>query len=127
MPLSFHPNAMPAALAAMAANEQGKFWEMHDKLFANQQKLGRDQYLTYAKELKLDVAKFTQALDTSKFKADIEADAAEAAKLGVGGTPAFFVNGKFLSGAKPFNEFAAVINAELKRLNLPIPPGAPPS
>jgi len=118
---------MPAALAAMAAHEQGKFWEFHDKLFANQKVLNRDQYLTYAKELKLDVAKFQQALDGAKFKAHIEADAAEAGKLGVSGTPEFFVNGKFLSGAKPFAEFATVINAELKRLNLPIPPGAPQS
>jgi protein-disulfide isomerase len=118
---------MPAALAAMAANDQGKFWEFHDKIFANQQKMNRDQYITYAKELKLDVAKFTAALDSAKFKPQIEADSAEANKLGVGGTPAFFVNGKFLSGAKPFAEFATAINAELKRLNLPIPPGAPQS
>jgi protein-disulfide isomerase len=118
---------MPAALAAMAANDQGKFWEFHDKLFANQAKLSRDQYLTYAKELKLDVAKFTKALDGAQFKPQIEADSTEAAKLGVSGTPAFFVNGKFLSGSKPFAEFAAAINAELKRLNLPIPAGAPAS
>ncbi len=118
---------MPAALAALAANDQGKFWEFHDKLFANQQKLSRDEYVKYAKELKLDVAKFTQDFDGAKFKAQIEADAAEAGKLGVTGTPAFFVNGRFLSGAKPFEEFAAAINAELKRLNLPIPPGAPAS
>ena len=118
---------MPAALAAMAANEQGKFWEFHDKLFANQQKLNRDEYVKYAKELNLDVAKFSQALDGAKFKAQIEADTNEAKALGVSGTPAFFVNGKFLSGAKPFEEFAAVINAELKRLNLPIPAGAPTS
>ena len=118
---------MPAALAAMAANEQGKFWEFHDKVFANQQKMSRDEYLAYAKELKLDVAKFTKALDGAAYKQQIDADMAEATKLGVTGTPAFFVNGRFLSGAKPFTEFAAVINAELKRLNLPIPPGAPPS
>jgi protein-disulfide isomerase len=122
-----HPNAMPAALAAMAAHEQGKFWEFHDKVFANQQKMNRDEYLRYAKELKLDVAKFTKALDGATFKPQIEADSAEAAKLGISGTPAFFVNGKFLSGAKPFAEFAIAINAELKRLNLPIPPGAPSS
>ena len=118
---------MPAALAAMAANDQGKFWEMHDKIFANQQKMSRDQYITYAKELKLDVAKFTKALDEAAFKSAIEADSAEAAKLGVSGTPAFFVNGRFLSGAKPFEEFAKTINEELKKLNLPIPPGAPAS
>ena len=118
---------MPAALAAMAAHEQGKFWDFHNKIFANQQKMNRDQYLAYAKELNLDIAKFTASLDGAKFKPQIEADANEAKALGVGGTPAFFVNGRFLSGAKPFEEFAAAINAELKRLNLPIPPGAPPS
>jgi protein-disulfide isomerase len=118
---------MPAALAAMAAHEQGKFWEFHDKVFANQAKMNRDEYIRYAKELKLDVGKFTAALDGAKFKTDIEADSKEAAALGVSGTPAFFVNGKFLSGAKPFEEFATAINAELKRLNLPIPPGAPQS
>ena len=127
LPLSFHPNAMPAALAAMAANEQGKFWDMHDKIFANQQKMSRDQYIAYAKEMKLDVAKFTKSMDDAALKAHIEADMADAGKLGVSGTPGFFVNGKFLSGAKPFGEFATAINAELKRLNLPIPPGAPAS
>ena len=127
LPLSFHPNAMPAAMAAMAANEQGKFWDMHDRIFANQQKMSRDQYIAYAKELKLDVAKFTKSLDDAALKAQIEADMADAGKLGVSGTPGFFVNGKFLSGAKPFGEFATAINAELKRLNLPIPPGAPAS
>ena len=116
---------MPAALAAMAAHEQGKFWEMHDKIFANQQKMSRDQYIAYAKELKLDVAKFTKDLDAAAFKPQIEADMADAGKLGVSGTPGFFVNGKFLSGAKPFGEFATAINAELKRLNLPIPPHRP--
>jgi len=109
----------------MAAHEQGKFWEMHDKLFANQQKLSRDQYIAYAKELKLDMPKFQQAMDDAAVKAKISADSAEAAALGVTGTPAFFVNGKFLSGAKPFDEFAKAVNAELKRLNLPIPAGAP--
>jgi len=127
LPLSFHPNAMPAAMAAMAANDQGKFWEMHDKIFANQQKMSREQYIAYAKELKLDVAKFTKELDAAAYKAQIEADMADAGKLGVNGTPGFFVNGKFLNGAKPFGDFAAAINAELKRLNLPIPAGAPPS
>jgi protein-disulfide isomerase len=114
-------------LAAMAAHEQGKFWEMHDKIFANQQKMSRDQYIAYAKELKLDVAKFTKSMDDAAIKARIEADMADAGKLGVSGTPGFFVNGKFLSGAKPFGEFAAAINAELKRLNLPVPAGVPAS
>lgn len=123
-PLPFHPNAMPSAIAAMAANEQGKFWEMHDKLFANQQKQSREDFLRYAKELKLDMARFTKDLDSGKYKAQIEADANEAMTLGASGTPGFFVNGRFVNGAKPFAEFAKVINAELQRLNLPIPPAA---
>jgi protein-disulfide isomerase len=118
---------MPAAIAAMAAHEQGKFWEFHDKLFANQKALSRDSYVQYAKELNLDVPKFQKSLDDAKLKAQVDADAAEAKTLGVSGTPAFFVNGRFLSGAKPFEEFATAINAELRRLNLPIPPGAPQS
>jgi protein-disulfide isomerase len=115
---------MPAALASMAAHEQGKFWEFHDKLFANQQKQKREDFLVYAKELKLDVAKFTQDMDSGKYKALIEADTNEAMALGASGTPAFFVNGRFLNGAKPFAEFAKLINAELQRLNLPIPAAA---
>ena len=119
-----HPKAMPAALAAMAANEQGKFWEFHDKLFANQQKLEKDAFLQYAKDLKLDVKKFQAAFDSAKYKSQIEADVAEAEALGAGGTPAFFVNGHFMNGAKPFEEFAKTINAELTKQNIPIPAGA---
>src|SRR5262245_53665902 len=122
-----HQNARPAALAAMAAAEQGKFWEYHDLLFANQQKLGKDDFLRHAQELGLDMKRFQDSVSTEKGKGQVDADSAEAAALGVTGTPAFFVNGKFLSGAKPFEEFAKVINAELSRLNLPIPPGAPKS
>ena len=127
LPLSFHPNAMPSALAAMAAHEQGKYWEFHDKLFADQKNQKRDDFLRYAKELNLDVAKFTQAFDSAKYKSKIEADAAEAAKLGVTGTPAFFVNGRFLNGAKPFAAFAELINAELQKQGLPIPKAAQPA
>ena len=115
---------MPAALASMAAHEQGKFWEFHDKIFANQKSMKRDDFLRYARELSLDVDRFTQALDGAKYKAQIESDAAEAAALGATGTPAFFVNGRFLNGAKPFEAFAQLINAELERLNLPVPKAA---
>ena len=124
MPLDFHKDAPLAAVAAMAAHEQGKFWEFHDKLFANQSKIKRDFLLQYAQELGLDMKRFEQALNTGQGKAVIDADIAEAKTLGVTGTPAFFVNGRFLSGAKPFEEFAKVINAELARLNLPVPPTA---
>lgn len=119
-----HQFATPAAFAAMAAAEQGKFWEYHDKLFANQQKLGRDDLLKYAREVKLDVKAFEAALTNPQIAAKVDADKKEATALGISGTPAFFVNGRFLSGAKPFEGFAQVINAELARMNLPIPPAA---
>jgi protein-disulfide isomerase len=112
---------MPAAMAAMAANEQGKFWEYHDKLFGSPGQLQTDRLTGYAKELGLDVKRFSDAVVAAKFKSSIDADIKEANALGAGGTPAFFVNGRFLNGAKPFEEFAKVINAELQRLNLPIP------
>ena len=114
-----------AHLASMAANEQGKFWEMHDKMFGTPGKIKGPDLTKYAQELGLDVQRFQDAIAKEKYKAQIDADAAEAAAMGVTGTPAFFVNGKYLSGAKPLEEFAKVINAELQRLNLPIPADAP--
>jgi protein-disulfide isomerase len=124
MPLSFHPNAMPAAIAARAAHEQGKFWEFHDKVFQNQQKMTHDDFVGYARQLGLDVSRFEKSFTQGTGKPQIDADAAEAKSLGATGTPAFFINGKFLSGAKPFNEFADAINAELTRLKIPVPPAA---
>jgi predicted DsbA family dithiol-disulfide isomerase len=124
MPLDFHKDAPLAALASMAAHEQGKFWEFHDKVFSSQPKIQKDFLLQYAKELGLDLKRFQSALDSARFQPAIDADKAEAGSLGVSGTPAFFVNGRFLSGAKPFEEFAKVINEELKKKNLPIPAGA---
>ena len=124
LPLSMHQNAGPAAVASMAAHEQGKFWEYHDKLFANQAKLKKDDLLAYARELKLDMARFEEAINGAKLKAAVDADASEAEKLGLSGTPAFFINGRFLNGAKPFAEFAKVINEELAKQGLPVPPEA---
>ena len=108
----------------MAAHEQGRFWEYHDKLFANPQKMQRQFLLQYAREIGLDGKQFEVALDTARAKGVVDADVAEAKTLGLTGTPAFFVNGRFLSGAKPFDEFARVINAELTRLTLPVPAAA---
>ncbi|HXU79842.1 MAG TPA: thioredoxin domain-containing protein [Polyangia bacterium] len=114
-PLSFHPNAMPAAIAAEAAKDQGKFWEMHDKLFANQQSLDRATFEKHAQELGLDMAKFKAALDGNKGKDQIEANMKEGAQFGVRGTPGFFINGRFFRGAQPFDNFKAVIDEELKK------------
>jgi protein-disulfide isomerase len=122
MPLDIHKDAPLAHMAAMAAGEQGKFWEFHDKLFKNQPKIQRPFLVQYAQELGLDMKRFEHSLEVEQAKPLIDADSAEAKALGVTGTPAFFVNGRFLSGAKPFDEFAQVINAELTRLKLPVPP-----
>ena len=123
-PLPFHKNAPLAHLASAAAQEQGKFWEFHDRIFANQKQLSRENYIKYAKDLGLDLKRFEESINTARGKKEIDADTAEAQTLGATGTPAFFINGRYLSGAKPFAEFAKVINAELKRLKIPIPPGA---
>jgi protein-disulfide isomerase len=119
-----HQFAKPAAIAAEAAHSQGKFWEYHDKLFANQTKLTLDDLKQYAKDVGLDTAQFDKDLTDPGKKKRVEDDMAEARSLGLTGTPGFFVNGHFLNGAKPVQEFAKVINAELQRLNLPIPPAA---
>jgi protein-disulfide isomerase len=125
LPLPFHQNAMPAAIAARAAGEQGKFWPMHDKLFANQQNLDRASLEKYAQELGLNMAKFKAALDTKKHEADIQADAAAGNKIGANGTPAFFVNGVSLSGAQPFEAFKARIDEELKKAEALVAKGTP--
>ncbi len=121
LPLAMHPNAPLAAQASLAAAEQGKFWQYHDKLFDNQRALKPDDLKRYARELGLDTTQFNAALDSQKFKAAVDADLAESKTLGVLGTPAFFVNGRFLGGAQPFEAFSVLINAELQRLKLPVP------
>jgi protein-disulfide isomerase len=114
-PLSFHRNARPAAMASLAAHEQGKFWQYHDKLFANQRALDRASLERYAQELGLDLAKFKAALDGDKFEKQIAADVAEATRVGANGTPNFFINGRNLVGAQPFEAFKSIIEEELKK------------
>jgi protein-disulfide isomerase len=104
LPLGLHPNAMPAALAAEAAREQGKFWEMHDKLFANQQALSGSAFEQYAKDLKLDLKRFKATLQAPKTKERVEADLAAATAGGVAGTPTFVVNGEVVVGAEGLRE-----------------------
>lgn len=114
-PLPFHNNAKGAAAASMAAYEQGKFWEMHDKLFANQTALDRPSLEKYAQELGLDMSKFKAALDSNKFDAYITADSAEGSRVGANGTPTFFINGRQLVGAQPVDAFKTLIDEELKK------------
>jgi len=114
-PLSFHPNAMPAAEAAMAAFEQGndKFWAMHDRLFAKQQELSPAYYEQVAKEFGLDVAKWKTAVDSHKGQGVIQADMSAGSAVGANGTPTFFINGRRLVGAMPFESFKQMIDEEL--------------
>ncbi len=114
LPLPFHDKAKPAAKAALAAGKQGKFWEMHDLLFKNQSALGDDAFVKYATDLKLDVEKFKTDMASAEIAKEIDADAELARKLGVNGTPGFFVNGVLVSGAQPLPAFKAIIDRWLK-------------
>ncbi len=113
-PLPFHKDAGLASEAALAAGEQGKFWQMHDKLFENQKQLKRENLESYAKELGLNMAQFKKALDSGKFKPVIDADKKLAASVGARGTPTFFINGKKFVGAQPFENFKQKIDEALK-------------
>ena len=125
MPLTtIHKNAMGAAMAAEAAHNQGKFWEMHDKLFENQSKLEPEDVKQYAKELGLNLSQFDSDLQSSATRKRVSDDMAEAGSLEITGTPTFFINGHYVYGAQPFDGFAKIINAELQRLKIPIPPAA---
>jgi protein-disulfide isomerase len=99
LPLPFHANAMPAALAAEAAREQGKFWEMHDRLFSNQAALSDAVYVQYARDLGLDVKRFQESLQSPRLRARVQEDLAAAASAGVTGTPTFVVNGEVVVGS----------------------------
>jgi protein-disulfide isomerase len=112
-PLPFHPQAEKAAEAAHCAGDQGKYWEMHEKLFANQKALEPTALKGYAKDLKLDAGKFDKCLDSGDKAKLVEANKKAGEQVGVTGTPAFFVNGVMLSGAQPFEEFKSVIDQEL--------------
>jgi protein-disulfide isomerase len=115
-PLPFHANAEPAAEAAMAADAQGKFWPMHDRLFANNTALDRESLENYAAAIGLDLPRFRADLDAGRWKARVEADKQEGTELGVVGTPAVFINGRKIAGAYPFETFQKIADAELGKL-----------
>ncbi|HEY1904407.1 MAG TPA: thioredoxin domain-containing protein [Myxococcaceae bacterium] len=114
-PLSFHPHAAKAAEASLCAADQGKFWEYHDVLFKNQKKLEPTDLKAHATEVGMDGQKFGQCLDSGDKKKAVDADQQAGLAAGVGGTPAFFINGIFLNGAQPVDEFKKVIDGELAR------------
>jgi protein-disulfide isomerase len=112
-PLSFHNHALDAARAARCAGEQDKFWEYHDALFADQSKLAEPDLKARASKLGLDQQKFAACFDKHEPDAGIVADQMQGHKLGITGTPAFFVNGRALFGAQPPEKFTEVIDEEL--------------
>jgi protein-disulfide isomerase len=119
-PLSFHPAAKPAALAAQCANDQSKFWQYHDKIFIEQAKkgngtveFGSTELKLWASQLGLNMETFNSCFDSAKYAKDIEDDIQVGSNAGVSGTPSFFINGKLLVGAQPFSAFQKAIDAEL--------------
>ena len=112
-PLPNHPNARPAAEAAQCANEQGRFWPYHDRLFENSSKLADADLRQAAADLQLDTTRFNGCLETHKYKDAVDADIKAGQDAGVSGTPAFFINGRELTGAQPFEAFKRIIDEEL--------------
>jgi len=113
LPLGIHPKAPAAHAAAEAAYRQGKFWEMHNKIFADQGAMSPEKYRDYAREIGLDLARYDRDLKDPALEKRIEADLDEADRLGVNGTPAWFVNGRYLRGAVPFEQIKALLDEDL--------------
>jgi len=112
---SSHAGAQEAAEASHCAREQGKYWEYFDVLFNNQERLGYDDLVSYANTVSLDMAQFSECLSTHKYKAKVDADFAEGFKIGIYGTPTFFINDQVVVGPKSFNEFKQIIDSELAK------------
>jgi protein-disulfide isomerase len=114
-PLPFHNNAQKAAEASLCAADQGKFWQLHDAMFGNQNALAVEQLKAKATELGMNAEQFNSCLDSGKHADTIQADLKEGQAAGVSGTPAMFVNGRFISGAVPLEQITSVIDDELRR------------
>src|SRR6185295_9376207 len=110
-----HPQAFKAGEAGHCAAEQGKFWEYHDQLFANQQALMPDDLKKYAAAVGMDGARFNSCLDMSKHAEVVRDGVAQGNRLGINSTPTVFVNGRRVSGAQPYEMFAAAIDEELSK------------
>lgn len=115
-PLSFHPNAMPAAEASQCAHEQEKFWPMHDAIFAAQRELSKDKLRELATQVGLDMAKYEDCLGSGRGRKLVEEDMQKAGEAGVGGTPSFYINGYSFEGNPNVAGLSQAIDAELARL-----------
>jgi protein-disulfide isomerase len=113
LPATMHPNAMPAAKAAVAAGKQGKFWEMHDLMFQNARELGYDKLKEYAGKIGVDVARWEKDFASPEVQQQVEKEMAEGRGADVTGTPTFFVNGKRVMN-RSFDGFKDMIEAALK-------------
>jgi protein-disulfide isomerase len=113
-PLSSHPNARPAAEASECAAEQGQFWQYYEKLFADQTRLSGEGLKQSAAALGMDMSRFNACVDSHKFQDRVEHDIRDGNEAGVSGTPAFFINGRMLTGAQPFDAFKRIIDEELE-------------
>lgn len=116
-PLSFHKDSFKAHEAGHCADDQGKFWEYNRKLFSSQRDLTLDDLKKYASELHLNTGKFEQCLSSGKYTQKVQESLNYGQSVGVSGTPAFFINGRMVSGARPFESFKEIIDDELSRLN----------
>ncbi len=114
-PLNFHKNAQKSAEAAECADEQGKFWEMHDILFEKGVSGGVDSFKQFATDIGLDTSKFNDCLDSGKMADEVLQDMQDGQAAGIRGTPGFVINGKGVSGAQPFENFKQIIEAELAK------------
>jgi len=114
-PIPTHRQARLAAEAALAAGEQGKYWEMHDLLFANQDTLNRPALEDYAQKLGLDVPRFRAALDDGRHRPQVDRDIDDATALGIKGVPSFVINGRLVIGARPLDDFKQIVEEELAR------------
>jgi protein-disulfide isomerase len=114
-PLGFHQNALPAAEASLAANAQGKFWQMHDIMFENQKALDRASLETYAQQIGLDVDAFKAALDNKTFEAQAKADMKLGEEVGVNGTPTLFVGAERVQNPGDFDAISKQIDAALAK------------
>lgn len=115
-PLSFHPNAMPAAEFSQCAHEQDKFWPLHDAIFAGQRELSKDKLREMATQVGLDMARLDDCLNTGRGRKLVDEDMAKAGEAGVGGTPSFYINGRSFDGNPTAQGLSEAIDAELARL-----------
>ncbi len=123
-PLPMHPDAEPGARAALAAGAQGKYWEMHDLLFANPRRMTASDLEEHAKSLGLDLAKFKADMDSDELRKQVEDDMDQGRTLGVSSTPTFFVNGRQVTGAQPLEEIQKIVDEEKARARKLLEAGA---